>query len=269
MSKRLFIHGWATDGGVWENVAPALAAEEAEILIPNLPGHGFSARWLEPSLNPPITSTAKLISAEEGPITGVGWSMGAQVLLSLAASNPGRFSSLILIGATPCFTARSDFPYGQSRALVRRMIMDMKQDPEATLKRFYPLNFTAEEQAGGLTRAFMERYSPPGPIVCDNGGDDTAGQACRQAFNYRDITTGLEALYNTDIRGVLGRIKTPTLIVHGKLDGVVPVGAGEFLAENMHNAALKVFPSAGHAPFITESERFIEVVKDFISNHKA
>ena len=42
--------------------------------------------------------------------------------------------------------------------------------------------------------------------------------------------------------------------------------AGEFLAKNITGAALEVFSHAGHAPFITEQERFIGVVKDFLRN---
>jgi len=145
------------------------------------------------------------------------------------------------------------------------MIMDMKQEPESTLKRFYALNFTEEELGSPAAASFMERYAPPGPIVCET--DSRGGtQACCPAFNYRDITTGLEALHNTDIRGLLGQINTPTLIVHGSDDSVVPLGAGEFMADNIKRARLEVFSRAGHAPFITREPRFIEVVKEFLGD---
>ncbi len=260
MDKTLFVHGWATDGRVWEGIVSALDGYAAEVLTPNLPGHGSATRWLEPSLNPALAGISGILSSTKGRIKGIGWSIGAQILLSLAARSPEKFSSLVLIGATPCFTAKADFPHAQPRALVRRMVMDMKQAPEAALKRFYPLNFTVDELAGPCADSFIRRYTPPGPIICESG---TALQACRQAFNYSDITTALEALYNTDIRGLLERIKTPTLIIHGGQDGVVPVGAGEFLAKHIKNTTLKVFTSAGHAPFISERERFIRALQEF------
>ncbi len=260
MAKKIFIHGWATDSRVWDGVARGLCNGEEEAIMPDLPGHGSSSRWLEPSLNPALAALSRLIRAEEAPLAGLGWSLGAKVLLSLAASMPGKFSALVLVGATPSFVRRRDFSHGQPRALVRRMIMDMKKDPQETLKRFYPLNFTEEE---GKTRgavSFLSRYAPPGPVVCDRG------PACRQAFNYRDMAIALEALYNADLRRLIHAIDVPTLIVHGKADKVVPLGAGEFLAENMKNAEIEVFPSAGHAPFITEEKRFIEVTKDFLGD---
>jgi len=264
MDKKLFIHGWATDGAVWEGIVSAFGGNEAHILTPNLPGHGSATRWLEPSLNPALAGLSGISSSTKGRIKGFGWSIGAQILLSLAARTPEKFSSLVLIGATPCFTAKADFPYAQPRALVRRMIMDMKRDTDAALKRFYPLNFTVDELAERGAKAFMQRYAPPGPIICDKGaGTDAAPTSCRQAFNYGDIITALEALYNTDIRSLLGRIKTPVLIIHGAEDNVVPVGAGQFLADNIEKATLEVFPAVGHAPFITAKEKFVEVVKAF------
>ncbi len=258
MSRKLFIHGWATDSGVWKDVAPALCKEEGEGILLDLPGHGGPGRWLEPSLNPALTAATRALKAEEGPLIGIGWSLGTKVLLSLAARMPEKFSALVLVGATPSFLRREGFPHGQPPALLRRMIMDIKKNPEDTLQRFYPLNFTAEERLTSSAAAFLERYAPPGPIVCEGA------TACRQAFEYGDIATALEALYNTDIRGIISEVRAPTLIVHGKADEVVPPGAGEFLARELPGARLSVFASAGHAPFITEKERFIEVVEEFI-----
>lgn len=265
MNKALFVHGWATDAWVWGNISEALGFGTDGGLALNLPGHGSSARWLEPSLNPALLSLAKpLLDAGEGGV-GIGWSIGAEVLLSLAASFPEKFSVLILVGFTPCFVKKPDFPYGQSKALVRRMIMDMRANPEETLKRFYPLNFTEEEACEKVVVSFMERYAPPGPIICGEGPQGGA-VSCHPAFNYSDITTGLEALYNTDIRPLLREINTPALLIHGSDDNVVPLGAAESAVNEMRHGRLEVFEGTGHAPFITQERRFVEVVKDFIGS---
>ncbi len=262
MKKTIFIHGWATDSWVWKDAAQDLCSGGGDALLLDLPGHGGPGRWLEPSLNPALTAADRALKAEEGPLIGIGWSLGAKVLLGLAARMPEKFSALVLVGATPSFVRRDGFEEGQPPALVRRMIMDMKKNPEETLKRFYPLSFTEKERAASGAAEFMKRYAPPGPLVCE-------GSACRQAFSYGDITAALEALYNTDIRGIITDVRVPALVVHGGADEVVPPGAGEFLAARLPQARLSVFPSAGHAPFITEKERFIETVKDFLGEVKA
>jgi len=263
VSRAVFVHGWATDSGVWANISSASGLGRDEALNLNLPGHGSPARWPEPSLNPALFYLDKALSNEEAGLIGFGWSLGAGVLLSMAARFSEKFSALVLVGATPCFVAKKDFPHGQSAALVRRMIMDMKTAPEETLRRFYPLNFTEEERNSKAAVSFMERYAPPGPIVCEGGRGEGGPAACHQAFNYGDIATGLGALYNTDIRSLLRKINIPVLLVHGSEDNVVPLGAAEFLAANIQKARLEVFPRSGHAPFITSEKRFIEVVKEF------
>jgi len=264
LAKALFVHGWATDNAVWGVISGALGAHTG-VLNANLPGHGSTARWLEPSLNPALLKMAKLLSNEEDGLMGFGWSLGAEVLLSLAARFPKKFSALVLVGTTPCFVQKTGFSHGQSRALVRRMIMDMKADPDKTLERFYPLNFTGEELTSRAVATFMERYAPPGPIICDGETGD-GPSACHQAFNYRDITMSLEALYNTDIRGLLKDITIPVLLIHGNDDNVVPLEAAEFTANNIKRASMKVFDRAGHAPFITRERDFIEVVNKFLED---
>jgi pimeloyl-[acyl-carrier protein] methyl ester esterase len=201
-----------------------------------------------------------------GALVGVGWSLGALSLLAAAARNPEAFKALVLVGGTPRFVKAGDFPHGQSRALVRRMIMDMKKDPSATVQRFYALNFTDEELGSNTVRSFIEQYRYPGPVVCSDGADTPPG--CYPAFNYEDITRALEALYNTDLRGELARIKTPTLILHGDKDGVCPVGAGRFLAEKIEGAELQIIEGAGHAPFLTAEDEFVATTKKFLDGIK-
>jgi pimeloyl-[acyl-carrier protein] methyl ester esterase len=195
-------------------------------------------------------------------LVGVGWSLGAAALLSAAARSPAAFKALVLVGATPRFVKTGDFPHGQPRAVVKRMILDMKKDPKKTLERFYALNFTADELNSDAARSFIEQYKYPGPVVCSDGVDTPPG--CYPAFNYEDITRALEALYNTDLRGELARIKTPTLILHGKDDGVHPVGAGRFLAENIEGSELQIIEGAGHAPFLTAKDEFVAATKKFL-----
>ncbi|MBI5586865.1 MAG: alpha/beta fold hydrolase [Deltaproteobacteria bacterium] len=259
MRTLLFIHGWATDNFVWEGAAKALGGDK-NILNLSLPGHGGREKWDEPTLSPAIKELSSRLSAlEDNSIIGVGWSLGAEVLVASFGSLKKKFGGLVLVGATPCFVEKEDFPWGQSRVLVKRMILDMKKDPASTVNRFYGLNFTGTELNTVGAGRFIERYGYPGPLDCT-----TAVPGCFPVFKYDEITTALEALYLTDIRGALSLIDTPTLIVHGGKDGVTPAGAGRYLADKINGAELKVFKEAGHAPFVTEPQRFNEAVKDFM-----
>lgn len=254
----LFVHGWATDREVWGKTVDALGIER--VINLNLPGHGGRLKWDEPSLKPAVDEIARYTSGlADGSVIGVGWSLGAQALLSMAANDKKKFKALVLVGATPCFLEKDDFPWGQPRALVKRMILDMKKDTASTVERFYSLNFTDAEAKVTATKEFIKRYSYPGPVNCEG---EVPG--CFPAFDYTGITTALEALFNTDLRPLLKEVSVPVLLIHGGKDTVTPVGASKFLESRMKVASLTVFEDAGHAPFITETERFNRTLKGFL-----
>ncbi|OGP25711.1 MAG: hypothetical protein A2X99_05310 [Deltaproteobacteria bacterium GWB2_55_19] len=255
----IFVHGWATDSAIWGKTVAAL--NSARVVNLNLPGHGGRLKWYEPSLRPAIDEIALYTSGlSDGSIIGVGWSLGAQALLSMAAIEKKKFKALVLVGATPCFLEKDDFPWGQPRALVKKMLIDMKKDASSTLERFHPLNFTEEEAKTEAAEEFIKRYRFPGPVDC-------AGEVpgCFPAFDYAGITTALESLYNTDLREILKEISVPVLLIHGGKDVVTPIGASRFLESRMKVASLTVFEDSGHAPFITEPERFNRAFKGFLA----
>ncbi|MDO8427072.1 MAG: alpha/beta fold hydrolase [Deltaproteobacteria bacterium] len=256
----LFVHGWATDNRVWESIAGALAKERTVYNI-DLPGHGGKKIWAGPSLDPAITEVSRYIAALPGKaVVGIGWSLGAQVLIASALREEKKFKALVLAGATPSFVEQKDFPWGQPKALVKRMIMDMKKDPAGTVERFYKLNFTDDEIGLPQVRDFIGRYKYPGPVSCE-----TDEPGCFPVFKYNEITNALEALYNTDLRQSLGGLDIPILLVHGERDAICPVGAAHYLNKNIKSSRLVVFENAGHAPFLTEAERFKDVLKGFLA----
>lgn len=253
--KLLFVHGWATDNWVWEGTVNALGMDARNI---NLPGHGGKGAWKEPNLNPAVTEILQNAASLGGSVIGIGWSLGAKALISAAAAQPESFKALVLVGAGASFVKREGYEWGQSKALVKRMIMDMRKDPAETVDRFYPLNFTEEELKSDTVKRFIARYRYPGPITCEG---DVPG--CFPAFKYDEITTALEALYNADLREDIKRIKIPTLIIHGTKDGICPVEAGRYLSSSIKSSQLIEFEGAGHAPFLTD-ERFNKILKEYI-----
>lgn len=253
----VFVHGWATDKWVWE----AVAKEHGESLNIDLPGHGGKGAWSEPTLQPAMDAIKEGLKTfgRRKPI-GVGWSLGAMALMALQAQHKDAFSALVLVGSTPCFVEKDDFPWGQSKALVKRMIMDIKKDPASTVDRFYGLNFTEDERKLKSARTMMERYAYPGPISCEG---EVPG--CFPSFRYEEITKALEALYLTDLRDSLKEINVPTLLVHGEDDSICPLGAAQYTGHRIRDARLEVFGKTGHAPHVTSTELFRSTLNNFIA----
>jgi pimeloyl-ACP methyl ester carboxylesterase len=67
-----------------------------------------------------------------------------------------------------------------------------------------------------------------------------------------------------DYRQTLPKVTIPALLCIGAVETVVPVAAGEYMVEHMPNAKLVVFEHSNHCPFLEETDRFNEVVDEWI-----
>jgi 2-succinyl-6-hydroxy-2,4-cyclohexadiene-1-carboxylate synthase len=93
--RMVFLHGFTQAGASWNPVLQACADLHAEVLLPDLPGHGRSAAT---ALN--LNDTADVLAATFGPAFYVGYSMGGRLALNLAVRHPNLVRGLLLFGAT-------------------------------------------------------------------------------------------------------------------------------------------------------------------------
>jgi pimeloyl-ACP methyl ester carboxylesterase len=64
----------------------------------------------------------------------------------------------------------------------------------------------------------------------------------------------------------LGSIKTPTLVVWGKQDKLLPIALGERYAAGIAGAKLVSFDKCGHVPPFEKTEEFVAAVTAFLSS---
>jgi len=72
-----------------------------------------------------------------------------------------------------------------------------------------------------------------------------------------------------DLERRLPELQTPTLVLFGTLDAVIPPEMGHFYKELMPNSHLVFVYDAGHAVSTERPEAFTEVVADFLERHEA
>ena len=233
------IHGWGLGRAAWKPVAERLSAHYV-LHIVDLPGYGEA---------PPDTgdfgATARRI-AEELPVGTIlcGWSLGAMLVLEAARQCPERFSGLILVGATPCFVQGTDWPHGQPPTLLTLFTAAVRSNPRDTLQRFVALLNQGDAQARANTR--KQQQSLPDDELPDVGS----------------LIQGLEWLRKTELRPHVATVSIPTLLIHGENDPLMPLPAAQWLAERLPEAQLEVFKGAAHAPFLSDPERFSELLID-------
>ena len=74
---------------------------------------------------------------------------------------------------------------------------------------------------------------------------------------------------DADLEGRLPDLATPTLVLFGTMDRVIPPTMGHFYKELMPNCHLVFVYDAGHAISSDRSEAFVDVVVDFLERHEA
>jgi pimeloyl-[acyl-carrier protein] methyl ester esterase len=237
----VLLHGWSMHGGIWGELACALAAR-CRVHAVDLPGHGASP-VCKPFTLEEIAS--ELASQLPAPCAVCGWSLGGQAALAWARGAPHQVKRLALIATTPCFARRDDWPHAVQARVLHDFAREFAADYGGTLKRFLALQARGDAQAGLVMRRLRKRFL-------------ARGQPGTQA-----LQQGLEILLGTDLRSQLHAITQPTLVVHGDRDALTPLAAGEYLSRTLPNARLAVVHGAAHAPFVGYAGKVGALLVDF------
>ncbi len=174
----------------------------------------------------------------------VGHSTGGAIAQILAIEHPKRLASVVL-SAT----------WTKPDAYFRRLF-GMRKD---ILLRLGP---SAYVQANTL-------YLYPSWWVARNNEKLRQAEAQTLAvFPPTEIAASrIDAILAFDRTEMLGRIKTPTLIVGAEDDIVTPVYFSEELARRIPAAEVKIFPSGGHAITQVRAREFNQAVLPFLASH--
>ena len=76
----------------------------------------------------------------------------------------------------------------------------------------------------------------------------------------------LEALRDTDVRHLLGRISAPTQVLHRPGDRTVRIGAGRHLASHIAQARFVELDGADHWAFAGDSQPVLANIKQFVDS---
>jgi pimeloyl-[acyl-carrier protein] methyl ester esterase len=239
----VLLHGWAMSSGVFADTVVALT-KHFRLLVPDLPGHGQSDPGQDYSLAAFAADVETwLDTLQIDRYNLLGWSFGGQVALQLATNTKAEIERMVLVASTPKFCQSMDWSYGLPDIQVRAMQRQLRRDQGATLDEFVSLMFTGEANASVLDATLREQSILPDP----EAGQET-----------------LVTLRLGDLRDQLAQISIPTLIHHGKTDNIIPVTAGQFLAEQIPNADISVFNDIGHAPFLSCPKQSQTLWKEFL-----
>ena len=171
----------------------------------------------------------------------VGISMGGMIAQELALAEPNRLRSLAL-GCTYCGGPGSRLmPQENVEKLAAGM---MSGDRDKAIRASYEVNLSPAFRADESRYAAFHEMATSVPAA------------------KRTIELQVQAIFGHDTSGRLGEVSTPTLIVHGTEDGVLPYPNGELIASLMPTARLETFADVGHMFWWEQPERSGELIRE-------
>ncbi len=175
----------------------------------------------------------------------VGISMGGFIALELTLRHPELVAKLVLT-STSAGGKTHVAPSRQMALMLARPRMPW-QDAGHTAKRSYTLIM-----APGYAAAHPDDMAN---IVAIARHHPQSGAAYRRQ---------LRACLQHDASARLDQIHVPTLVIHGTVDPLVPVGNGHYLAAHIPGARLVEYPATGHIPIVERAEEYNRDVLAFL-----
>lgn len=245
----LCIPGLGNDCTRWERCLVHLE-KELPLVIPDNRGVGRSD-----SPAPPYN--AELMAADAAALLDhlhlervhvLGHSMGGFIAQALALSRPELVAGLVLASTAPVLSSRN-------KQLFALWLEGLRQDidPEWITRDIffwmYPQScFEEPEAMNQLVREALE-----GPYVQPLQGLEGQIAAC-DSF---------------DGRAVLAGIRSPTLVLHGALDMLIPLEEAESMSRGLPRSTLQVMEGAGHLPHQQLPAEFAKHILNFLNSLQA
>ncbi|HWC31100.1 MAG TPA: alpha/beta hydrolase, partial [Dehalococcoidia bacterium] len=163
--------------------------------------------------------------------------IGGWIAAEMAAMNSDNLAHLVLVGAAgvkPRTGQALDVFIRPWREVVETSV----NDPE-----------NAEEFQRIYTAAPVQNY----------GGHREAGRSMAMRMCYRPY------MYSPALPALLGGVRTPTLIVWGAEDRVLPVECGQLYQAAMPGSKLEVMEECGHWPHYEKPRELAEIVERFLN----
>ena len=224
----------------------ARLASFARLIIYDKPGTGLSDPVSQlPTLEERVADMKAVIDAagsERAALFGI--SEGGPTSILMAATYPQRIISLVLYGTFAVWPTAAPEEFSAEtleRARLRGLL-------------------DAVAQWGDVGK-FAEIFAPS--VVMTEAEKRGFGTFTRAAASPRMARALIETWLRIDIRGVLPSLSVPTLVVHVDGDRMVPVEAGQHLADGIPGARFVRRPGIDHAFFLVEG--LVEEIERFVT----
>ena len=207
-----------------------------EVVAPSHPGYDRSARpeWMRSVRDVAVVYQWLLADLKLDGVTVVGLGLGGWIAAEMATMAPRSFKRLVLVGA-----------------------MGLKPDDGEILDQAL-VNYIEYARAGFHTQeAFDAVYGSEPSTDQLEDWDRNREMSFRIAWK--------PYMYSQTLPHLLGGVRTPSLVVWGAEDRIVPRSCGEQYARALPNARLEIVPGAGHCVAMERPAELATLIERFVT----
>jgi pimeloyl-ACP methyl ester carboxylesterase len=245
-SPIIFLHGVWMSSRFFANQLPYFSRTHRAIAL-DFRGHGKSTHVQTGHTMPVYAQDLRnlITSLKLKDVVLVGWSMGAFVIWDyLDQFGAENICATVIVDEAASDFKYPDFPEGVlDFSTLCGMMSSLQTDRKTLVQNFIPSMFFSKPSTSDTEWMYDEMILMPESIASAVFFDQSV----------------------RDYRPVLTKISIPTLLCFGRDEKLISLGAAKHLQESIAESKLVIFEKSGHCPFLEESERFNQVVGEFIS----
>jgi sigma-B regulation protein RsbQ len=247
----MFAHGFGCDQNMWRFVTPAFEADYQIILFDYVGAGKSDWRAYNPNRYGSLDGYAQDVLdictvLNLTNLIFVGHSVSSMIGMLASIREPKHFSSLILVGPSPCYINEPpDYVGGFERADIEGLL-DMMDKNYIGWANFLAPAIMKNPERPELARELQENFCSTDPNI--------ARQFARATFF-------------SDNRRDLSKVTVPSLIIQCSDDIIAPLAVGDYLSLHLPESSLQIMQSNGHCPHVSHPEATIQVMKDYLTTH--
>lgn len=242
----LLIMGLAYPAAMWFRLVPGLAERYRVIRLDNR-GAGRTGDVVGAPYTVPMMAADCVAVLDEAGVTAahvIGISMGGLMAQEIAITAPERVRSLCLMATHPGIAHAVMNPEALKLVTSGRADMTPQEAAEASI----PFNYAPTTARERMEEDWAVRF----PLACTLTGYTAQVQGTLPWSRYDDLPT----------------ISSPTLVLHGELDALVPPPNARTIADRIPGAELTMVPDANHVLMTDQPEQVTKILLDWLDRNR-